>query len=118
KNFLKKTLHRFSPADTLRWFEERGVSLKAEADGRMFPITDHSQTIIDALTAAMQRNKTIVHYHKSVTRIEPAKEGQLKLYFSDQTTYTADKVLVACGGFPKKEQYHWLLQLGHSIQEP
>lgn len=117
KNFLKKTLHHFTPADTISWFEEHGVQLKAEADGRMFPVTDDSQTIIDAIWQALQRNKTTVHYHKAVERIERRKDG-LRIFFADKTDYDADKVLVACGGFPKKEQYRWLLEPGHSIQEP
>ena len=48
-NFVKKTFHQFFTTDTVQWFEERGVKLKAEEDGRMFPVTDSSQTIIDCL---------------------------------------------------------------------
>ena len=117
KNFLKKTLHRFTPEATIDWFEQHGVNLKAEADGRMFPVTDSSQTIIDAIWSALQRNKTLIHYHKSVTQILPVG-AEFKISFADDTEYMADNVLVACGGFPKKEQYQWLLQLGHSIKEP
>ena len=47
--FVRKTFHRFFTSDTIQWFEERGVKLKTEADGRMFPVTDSSQTIIDCL---------------------------------------------------------------------
>jgi len=117
KNFLKKTLHRFAPQHTIEWFENRAIKLKAESDGRMFPVTDSSQTIIDAIWNALQQNKTTIAYHKAVEKIK-AVNGQLYISFTDKTTYTADKVLVACGGFPKKEQYHWLQGLGHSIQEP
>lgn len=49
KNFLKKTFHQFFTTDTIQWFKERGVELKTEEDGRMFPVTDSSQTIIDCL---------------------------------------------------------------------
>src|SRR3954471_14020311 len=49
QNFVKKTFHQFFTTDTIRWFEERGVQVKAEKDGRMFPVTDSSQTIIDCL---------------------------------------------------------------------
>ena len=48
-HFVKKTFHQFFTTDTIQWFEERGVKLKAEKDGRMFPVTDSSQTIIDCL---------------------------------------------------------------------
>ncbi|HMH21261.1 MAG TPA: NAD(P)/FAD-dependent oxidoreductase, partial [Puia sp.] len=48
-NFIKKAFHRFFTIDTIAWFAERGVELKTEADGRMFPVTDSSQTVIDCL---------------------------------------------------------------------
>src|SRR5688572_29324301 len=48
-NFVKKTFHQFFTSDTIKWFEDRGVALKAEHDGRMFPVTNSSQTIIDCL---------------------------------------------------------------------
>src|SRR5690606_12047834 len=48
-NFMKKTLHHFSKDDTIAWFVAKGVHLKVEPDGRMFPITDDAQTVIDAL---------------------------------------------------------------------
>ena len=49
QNFVKKTFHQFFTTDTIQWFEERGVRLRAERDGRMFPVTDSSQTVIDCL---------------------------------------------------------------------
>ena len=49
QHFVKKTFHQFFTTDTIRWFEDRGVSLKTESDGRMFPVTDSSQSIIDCL---------------------------------------------------------------------
>lgn len=117
QRFLRKTLHRFTPQDTIDWFQGRGVQLKAEEDGRMFPVTDSSQTIIDCLWQQMQQNNTTVRYNKAVSSIE--QQGDVfQITFKDGATYTADKVLVACGGFPKKEQYHWILDLGHSIEEP
>ncbi|HTN47707.1 MAG TPA: NAD(P)/FAD-dependent oxidoreductase [Flavipsychrobacter sp.] len=117
KNFLKKTLYQFTPRHTIDWFESRGVKIKAESDGRMFPVTDSSQSIIDCIWSALQRNKTMVYYHKAVEKIEKQQE-QFKLYFSDKTAYVADKVLITCGGFPKAEHYDWLLQLGHSFKTP
>jgi len=117
KNFLKKTLHSFSPAETLQWFAAKGVSIKAEADGRMFPDTDDSQTIIDCLWTAMRQNGVTVQFQKSLQRIEKVKE-QWYLSFADGSQYIADKVLIACGGYPKEEQYHWLRSLGHTIHAP
>jgi predicted Rossmann fold flavoprotein len=56
RNFVKKSFHGFFTTDTIQWFAERGVQLKTEADGRMFPVTDSSQTIIDCLA---ERSKKI-----------------------------------------------------------
>ena len=49
QHFVKKTFHQFFTTDTIQWFESRGVKLKAEKDGRMFPVTDSSETIVDCL---------------------------------------------------------------------
>ncbi len=117
KQLLKKTLYEFGPAATVDWFESRGVQLKAEADGRMFPVTDQSQTIIDCLLKELDRNRVKMVFHQSVERIEK-KENQWLMHFADKSTATADKVLIACGGFPKSEQYHWIQALGHHIEEP
>lgn len=117
KQLLKKSLYRFSPEKTIDWFARRGVKLKAEADGRMFPITDDSQTIIDCVWQQMMQNKVQVKYHKSIDSITKAGE-QIQLHFNDHTTFLADKVLIACGGFPKQDQYKWIVETGHTIQTP
>src|ERR1035437_4311083 len=49
EHFLKKAFHQFFTTDTIQWFKEKGLELKTEADGRMFPVTNSSQTIIDCL---------------------------------------------------------------------
>lgn len=116
---LRKTLHRFGPQDTINWFQQRGVALKAEADGRMFPTTDNSQTIIDCIWQEMMQRRVDVRYHKGVTSLEKATDtGKFLLRFSDQSTANADLVLVAAGGFPKTGQYSWLQALGHNIVTP
>jgi predicted Rossmann fold flavoprotein len=117
KQLLKKSLYHFTPQDTIDWFGERGVRLKVEPDGRMFPITDSSETIIECIWKEMMRQKVNVVYNKSVERIEKTGET-FTLHFADGTTYVADKILVACGGFPKDSQYHWLTSLGHTIASP
>jgi predicted Rossmann fold flavoprotein len=117
KQLLRRSLYQFTPNNTIEWFEARGVKLKTEPDGRMFPVTDSSETIIECIWKEMMRNKAQVYFHKSVVRIE--KTGELVvLHFSDGTTCQADRVLIACGGFPKKEQYKWLEDAGHTIQSP
>lgn len=117
KQLLRRTLHRFSPKETIAWFEERGVKLKTEQDGRMFPVTDNSQTIIDCLWQEMMQRKVKVFYNRTVSQIEKTGQGFI-IHFADGSNYTADKILIATGGFPKPEQYKWLLDLGHNIQAP
>jgi predicted Rossmann fold flavoprotein len=117
KQLLKKTLYRFSPQDTINWFAERGVELKEEQDGRMFPVTDDSQTIIECIWQQMMRNKVKVLYHRAIERLEKKGDSWV-LHFADGSNFEADKVLIACGGFPKPEQYHWLKDLGHTVQPP
>lgn len=118
KQLLKKSLHRFGPAQTIEWFESRGVKLKVEEDGRMFPITDDSQTIIDCIWQQMMRNNVQVYYHKSVVALVRRSSESWKIDFADGTTYEADKVVITTGGFPKPEQYKWIEATGHSIEPP
>jgi predicted Rossmann fold flavoprotein len=122
KQLLRKTLYEFGPRQTIDWFEQRGVQLKSEPDGRIFPISDSSQTIIDCIWNEMMNNKAQVFYHKQVTKIaqQIAQPGMnhYSVHFSDATIYEADAVLVATGGFPKAEQYKWIGALGHTIQPP
>lgn len=117
RQLLRKLLHRFSPKDTIEWFQSRGVQLKAEPDGRMFPTSDNAQQIIDCIWRELTRNGTQVRFHKSLQSINPSPSG-LQLAFRDGSSYIADRVLIACGGFPKEEQYAWLRSLGHTIQPP
>ncbi len=117
KQLLRRSLYCFTPADTIKWFTDRGVKLKTEADGRIFPVTDSSQTIIDCIWQQMMQNKVQVLYHRSVERIE-RKENKFIIHFVDAPAYETDKIIIAVGGFPKAEQYKWLLQLGHTIQSP
>ena len=117
KSLLKKSLYQFGPQQTIDWFDARGVKLKTEEDGRMFPVTDDSQTIIDCIWQEMMRQKVQMSYHKSVAKIEKIKD-QFILTFSDTSVASADSVLIATGGFPKPEQYKWIEALGHTIQSP
>ncbi len=117
QRFLRKTLYQFTPQHTIDWFESRGVALKTEDDGRMFPVTDDSQTIIDCIWQQVMRNKVQVRYNKTVKSITKT-DGVFTIQFADDTDYVADKVMIACGGFPKAEQYKWITDLGHNVQLP
>jgi predicted Rossmann fold flavoprotein len=117
QNFLKKSFHQFYTKDTIEWFEERGVQLKTEEDGRMFPVTDSSQTIIDCLLKEADRYKVEVQLQIGVSSIQK-KENQFELRLSNEKTLLADFVCVAAGGFPKANMFDWLTATGHTIVTP
>jgi len=116
-NFVKKAFHQFFTTDTIQWFEERGVELKTEPDGRMFPVTDSSQTIVDCLLNEAQRYKVEVRLHQDVKEIgEDA--GGWRLTLANGIVETADHLCLACGGFPKTAMFDWVKRTGHTINEP
>jgi hypothetical protein len=114
---LKKAFSKFDVNDTRRWFEERGVKLKTESDGRVFPVTDNSQTIIDCLMNEVDSKGIEIRMKSEVTRVEPTAAG-FKLELKKGESISADKVIVTVGGSPKSESYQWLRDLGLKIVEP
>jgi predicted Rossmann fold flavoprotein len=117
EHFVRKAFHQFFTNDTIQWFEERGVKLKAEADGRMFPVTNTSQTIIDCLLKEVNRFGVEILMNKAVEKLK-IESGKWKLEFSSHETMEADFVCVASGGFPKLQQFDWLKGTGHTIISP
>ena len=121
--FLKKAFHHFFTNDTIAWFKERGVLLKTEEDGRMFPVTDSSQTIIDCLIKEANKYGVEILMNKEVKQLAVGNEQlttgrQFELHFADKTILQADFVCIASGGYPKIVQYNWLQKSEHSIEEP
>jgi predicted Rossmann fold flavoprotein len=116
-NFARKTFHQFFTTDTIRWFEERGITLKTEEDGRMFPVTDSSQTIIDCLLREADAYGVKIMMGKEVKMIVN-EHGQFNIQFTDGGSLDADFVCVASGGYPKSSMFNWLKELGHTIEEP
>lgn len=117
QSLLKRSLHRFGPRQTIEWFGKAGVSIKEEPDGRMFPVTDDSQTIIDAIVAGMQRRNVVISLNKSLTDVVPGNGGWT-LYFADTSSFSCDKLIIAPGSLLKPDQWTWLTKLGHTIQPP
>ncbi len=106
--------HQFMTGDTIEWFEKRGVALKIEDDGRMFPVSNSSQTIIDCFLNEADKYGVEILYNHSVKAI--GKKGQ---YFEIDTTkdaFITDKILVATGSNPKV--WNLLENLGHTISQP
>jgi predicted Rossmann fold flavoprotein len=107
---------RFGPADTVAWFESRGVRLKTEADGRMFPTTDSSQTIIDCLTTAAEKSGVRILNNTGLTMIERREGGGFLLDLSNGERIDCDRLLWAGGGC--RPEGHPAVLLGHSLMSP
>lgn len=116
-SFLKKSFHHFFTKDTIEWFEERGVKLKTETDGRMFPVTNSSQTIIDCLMREANKYMVDIRMNKEVKELAIDNEKWTMVLKNDEILKT-DFVCVASGGYPKILQYGWLKQTSHNVEEP
>ncbi|WP_418637992.1 NAD(P)/FAD-dependent oxidoreductase [Winogradskyella sp.] len=106
--------HRFMTGDTIAWFEERGVELKIEEDGRMFPVSNSSQTIIDCFLNEAEKHRVEVLYNHVVKSIDTLADG-FKIETS-QGVFQSKKVLMATGSNPKI--WKLLEDLGHTIIQP
>lgn len=109
---LRGPFSRFQPKDTIEWFENRGVTLKTEEDGRMFPITDSSETIINCLLNAAKKVGVDIELESGVQNIQKKAEGFL-LELSNGKQLETSRLLMATGSAPKI--YPILETLGHRI---
>ena len=103
KKSLIGPFHRFQATDTIEWFESRGVELKVESDGRMFPVTDDSKTIIDCLTNAARDAGVTWRTRCGVESILKSEEGHFEITITGGEVIQAQKVLVATGGVRTKQ---------------
>ena len=117
QHFVKKAFHQFFTTDIINWFEERGVKLKTEDDGRMFPVTDSSQTIINCLLREANRFGVEIIMNREVKKIE-TDHSAFNLQLSTGEIFSADFVCIASGGYPKSSMFDWLKEPGHTIEEP
>lgn len=122
KNYPRgnKELHQvfsgFNVQQTINWFKNEGIILKTEDDGRIFPISNSSQTIIDCFLSLSEKFKITIRKNCEVLSIEK-KENQFTIQ-TNQLTFTADNVICAMGGHPKIKAYEVLQKMGHQIDEP
>jgi predicted Rossmann fold flavoprotein len=115
--FLKKAFHQFFTTHTIEWFKHRGVTLKTEDDGRMFPITNESQTIIDCLMKEASTYGVTIMMNRDVCAVE-LKEHKWKIECRNNEPIYADYLCIASGGYPKLHQFDWLQKTGHGIEPP
>lgn len=112
---LRGAFTRFQPQDTVTWYADRGVSLKTEADGRMFPTTDDSETIVQCLEESAMAAGVKIWTGAAASEIDRAEERWAIALKSGQVL-TADRLLLATGSNPSA--YKWAQQLGHEIAAP
>ncbi|XDD51012.1 NAD(P)/FAD-dependent oxidoreductase [Leptospira sp. WS92.C1] len=118
---LRWAFETFGPRDTIQWYESRGVLLKTESDGRMFPVTDSSETILEALFQEAKRVgiklKTEMEIH-SVTPIrnDSGKILKFQIKLKSEEILEYDKILFATGS--GRKAWGWLQAMGHSILDP
>jgi len=111
---LRGPFHQFCSGDTIEWFERHGVELKIEDDGRMFPISDSSQTIIDCFLSATQKLKIDVLTSQSVQSI--FKGADYWKVETNHETFSCQKLDMTTGSNPK--MWDVLTEIGHTIVPP
>ncbi|WP_373480486.1 NAD(P)/FAD-dependent oxidoreductase [Geminocystis sp.] len=112
---LRGAFSRFQPQDTIKWFESRGVKLKVEGDGRIFPVTNDSQTIIDCLMKTAQQWGIKILTQTPVKEIHQSELG-FNLTLKSGNILSCKSLLIATGS--NVLGYKWAKNLGHSIQSP
>ena len=117
---LLSAFSRFQPSDTVHWFEQRGVQLKTEPDGRMFPITDDSETIIACLEREAKNAGVELRLRCGVDALRPDPAGGwlAEITGSNHTVIHAQRVLLATGGWRSGPLSEILQTLGHEILQP
>jgi predicted Rossmann fold flavoprotein len=113
---LKSLFREYQAADVVEWFKEKKVKLKAEEDGRMFPVTDSSQTIIDCFLECTEKYKIKIETGNGVNQLK-----QLDDHFEilcERGKLLSKSILVAIGGHPNPQAYEFINQLGHTTIAP
>ena len=108
----------FQPRDAVAWFESRGVQLKTESDGRMFPVSDSSQTIIDCLMREARAAGVKLCANRGLDRVTRRLEGGFDLTLSNGETLNCDRLLLATGGCRAPALAQLAVSLGHTLEPP
>ncbi len=111
---LRSPFTKFQASDTVEWFKQRGVKLVAENDGRMFPSTNTSETIIECFIKEAQRLGVVLHSRNAVRSLQKVDESY-EIKFKDYSTFQVHQVLLATGS--SKQGYDLASNLGHTITE-
>lgn len=114
---LRGAFSRFSVKDTIAWFRERGVELKTESDGRMFPVSNTSETIVECLLADAKKHDVEILLQRELNEIEAGADGFL-LSVNEHEKFFCKKLIIAAGGNAKPAGYDFILKTGHTIISP
>ncbi|MBP6386658.1 MAG: NAD(P)/FAD-dependent oxidoreductase [Pseudarcicella sp.] len=117
-SFLKTIFKQFATKDTFTWFESRNVPLKIEPDGRVFPLSNSSETVVDCLEKSAKKLGIKVFYSSGVKKIVFENQQIKGVLLSDETFLDADYLLATTGGGPQLNSYDWLSDTGHAIVPP
>lgn len=109
---------RFQVHDTVAWFEARGVRLKTENDGRMFPVTDSSETIIDCLVESAKAASVKLVANCGVQQLSKRAEGGFEVSLSTGKSDLCNRVLLATGGCRTTAAGQLAVSLGHTLEPP
>jgi predicted Rossmann fold flavoprotein len=113
---LRQVFSKFSVNDTISWFLKRGVKLKIEQDGRMFPESNSSDTIVNCFLTEAQKLNIDIKLSEEVLKIEKNGEGILNLT-TTSTNYHASAIICCIGGHNQLKNYQFLKACGHTIDE-
>ena len=117
EKFLQNIFKKYDAAKTISWFESKGIRIKAEEDGRMFPTTDDSQTIIDCFMHEAIRLKVKIQMGEGVISVSKV-DDRFIINTVTGKEFTSKNVLITTGGSPKADSYNFIASLGHTILEP
>lgn len=112
---LLGAFHRWQPRDTVAWFAERGVETKTEEDGRMFPVTDDSATIVDCLMRAAEKAGVKLVTRLGVRTAEKVGE-KFQLTLTNDDKISCDRLLLATGGNRSSAGFMIAEKLGHTLE--
>ena len=115
---LTGAFSRWQPRDTVAWFEARGVTLKTEEDGRMFPVTDDSQTIVDCLEGAAAKAGVRIVLHTGLRAATKRAGEGFDVTLTTGETVSCDRLLLATGGNKSNAGFAIAAALGHTIVPP
>lgn len=117
EKLLRELFKIYQVKDVVNWFETKGVKLKTEEDGRMFPESDDSQTIIDLFLREAAKHKIEVKKNCAVKKVQK-NASHFIVFLEDGAQFKSRTILVAAGGHPNSQAYAWLSDTGHSIVKP